>query len=49
VQHVISESKINHWIVEREEDSIASGLWYDENGGLGTAPVWINNEHYAWC
>ena len=49
VQHVITESKINHCVVEREEDSIASGMWYDGKGGLGTPPVWINNEHYAWC
>lgn len=49
VQHVITESKIDHRVVEREEDSIASGMWYDEKGGLGTPPVWINNEHYAWC
>ena len=49
VQHVITESKISHCVVEREEDSIASGMWYDGKGGLGTPPVWINNEHYAWC
>jgi hypothetical protein len=49
VQHVITESKINHCVVERKEDSIASGMWYDENGGLGMTPVWINNERYAWC
>ena len=49
VQHVITESKMSHCVVEREEDSIASGMWYDGKGGLGTPPVWINNEHYAWC
>ena len=49
VQHVITESKISHRVVEREEDSIASGMWYNEKGGIGTPPVWINNEHYAWC
>ncbi|KAL8697456.1 MAG: hypothetical protein Q9201_007121 [Fulgogasparrea decipioides] len=49
VQDVIMKSNINHCIVEREEDSIASSLWYNENGGYKAAPVWINNEHYAWC
>ena len=49
VQHVITESKIHHCVVEREEDSIASGMWYDGKGELGTPSVWINNEHYAWC
>ena len=49
VQDVITKSKINHCVVEREEDSIACGLWYDGKGGFGAAPVWINNEHYVWC
>ena len=49
VQDVISKSNIHHFIIEREEDSIASGLWYDENGGYEAAPLWTNNEHYAWC
>ncbi|KAL8793848.1 MAG: hypothetical protein Q9195_003574 [Heterodermia aff. obscurata] len=49
VQTVIKKSSINYRIVEREEDSIASGLWYDENDGHEATPMWINNEHYAWC
>ncbi|KAI9777813.1 MAG: hypothetical protein M1816_004402 [Peltula sp. TS41687] len=48
VQDMITQSGIEHLVVEREEDSIASGLWYDENGEGGAAPLWINNEHYAW-
>ncbi len=49
VQEAIRNSNLNHSVVEREEDSVASGLWYDENGASGAAPAWINNEHYAWC
>ena len=49
VQDAIKKSSLDHCMVERQEDSIASGLWYDENGGYEAAPVWINNEHYAWC
>ena len=49
VEDVITKSKINHCVIEREEDSIACGLWYEEKRGFGVAPVWINNEHYAWC
>ena len=49
VQHVIRESKINHRVVERENASIASVMWYDERGELGRPPVWINNEYYAYC
>lgn len=49
VRRMIMQSGLEHAVVEREEDAIASGLWYDENGGAGPAPLWINNEHYAWC
>jgi len=49
VQRMIAQSGIDHIVVEREEDSIASGLWYDGNGKEGAAPHWVNREHYAWC
>jgi hypothetical protein len=49
VQQMIDESAMQYAMVEREEDSIASGLWYDENGHEGPTPQWINKEHYAWC
>jgi hypothetical protein len=48
IQRMIAETGIEHSLVEREEESIASGLWYDENGCADVAPLWINNEHYAW-
>ncbi|KAJ4367400.1 hypothetical protein N0V83_006982 [Neocucurbitaria cava] len=37
--------------VEREDEGIACGLWYDEQGevlGGEEGMVWVNNEHYAW-
>ncbi|KAL8853522.1 MAG: hypothetical protein Q9221_001681 [Calogaya cf. arnoldii] len=49
VQDVITKSNISHRVIEREEDSIASCLWYGEGNGQEAPPVWINNEHYAWC
>lgn len=49
VRRMTTRSGLDHVVVEREEDAIASGLWYDENGGAGPAPLWMNNEHYAWC
>jgi len=48
VQGLIDETGIEHVVVEREEESIASGYWYDENGNPDLAPEWLNNEHYAW-
>ncbi|KAH7385734.1 hypothetical protein BKA66DRAFT_461896 [Pyrenochaeta sp. MPI-SDFR-AT-0127] len=49
VCHMLTQMDMNHVVVERDEDSIASGLWYDEKGGIcDAAPLWVNNEHYAW-
>lgn len=49
VLDVITNSNIIHSVAKREKDSVACCLWYDEIGGMEAAPVWINNEHYAWC
>ncbi|KAH9904924.1 hypothetical protein F4778DRAFT_731196 [Xylariomycetidae sp. FL2044] len=49
VEEAITRSGIGHFAVEREEDSIASGMWYGDNNSTGPSPIWINNEHYAWC
>ena len=49
VQDVIGKSKINHRMVEREEDSITRGLWYDENGMYEAASLWTSNDNYARC
>ncbi|KAF2801183.1 hypothetical protein K505DRAFT_262475, partial [Melanomma pulvis-pyrius CBS 109.77] len=49
VQEMLTKTGLEYVRMEREEDSIASGLWYDEMGGVrGVAPLWVNNEHYAW-
>ncbi|KAL8415250.1 hypothetical protein RB594_006190 [Gaeumannomyces avenae] len=34
--------------VAREEDSIASLMWYGE-GGAGRAVEWVANDKFAWC
>ncbi|MCJ1329413.1 hypothetical protein MMC10_006093 [Thelotrema lepadinum] len=48
VRDMMKQSEIEHSVVEREEDSIASGMWYGIDGGIDPAPQWLNNEHYAW-
>lgn len=49
VRDMVAKSGIVCKLVEREVDSIASGLWYRPNGEMdGPAPLWVNNEHYAW-
>ncbi|KAI0142719.1 hypothetical protein GGR57DRAFT_485921 [Xylariaceae sp. FL1272] len=50
VHQALTNSGLEHHVVEREDDSIASGLWYGEgDDAVGHAPAWIDNEHYAWC
>jgi hypothetical protein len=50
VIHVLDKLGMQYEVVEREKENIASGLWYDEHGGISdSAPIWLNNEHYAWC
>jgi hypothetical protein len=49
VLDMLAESGLQYEVVERENDSIASLLWYDESGGIDNeAPLWLNNEYYAW-
>lgn len=48
-QTLIIQSGLDYTEVKRKEESIASGLWFGNDGATDKAPVWINNEHYAWC
>lgn len=49
IEDLIGQCGIEHSAVEREEEKIASGLWYDENDDGGVVTHWVNNEYYAWC
>ncbi|RYP86817.1 hypothetical protein DL769_000662 [Monosporascus sp. CRB-8-3] len=50
VQSLLGQSGLDATRVERQERSIASALWFKEDGdAVDEAPVWVNNEHYAWC
>jgi hypothetical protein len=49
VRDMVVQTGIGHVLVERQQDGIVSGLWYDASGGEGEAPHWLNNEYYAWC
>ncbi|CAO2650460.1 Nn.00g017520.m01.CDS01 [Neocucurbitaria sp. VM-36] len=49
VRGMLKRMDMGHVEVEREEESIASGLWYGGRGeARDSAPLWVNNEHYAW-
>ncbi|KAG9229829.1 hypothetical protein BJ875DRAFT_521908 [Amylocarpus encephaloides] len=49
VRDMIVQSGIEHVLVDRQEDGIASGVWYDSSGEVEKAPHWLNNEYYSWC
>lgn len=49
VSGMLEDSGLVYTVTEREEHSIASLLWYDQEGGIGKEPpLWVNNEYYAW-
>lgn len=49
VQSLIAQQGLDYVRCEREEDSVASVMWYDDGGQESKDLVWINNEYYAWC
>lgn len=50
VQRMLKEMDIKYDTAERMVESVASGMWFDEDGGITkSSPLWLNNEHYAWC
>ncbi|MCJ1457169.1 hypothetical protein MMC28_007536 [Mycoblastus sanguinarius] len=49
VREMLERAGIQHRKVTREEDGIASLLWYGEGNGKEDTLEWIGNEKYAWC
>lgn len=48
VLDLLVQSGVEYTVTDRQDDSIASLLWYDQDGGINkTLPHWVNNEHYA--
>jgi hypothetical protein len=49
VLDMLKQMGLEYTITEREDESIASLLWYDQEGRISKEqPFWVNNEHYAW-
>jgi hypothetical protein len=49
VMDMLKQIGLEYTMTERENDSIASLLWYNQEGGIGEEqPFWVNSEHYAW-
>jgi hypothetical protein len=50
IQHMVKQMNIEYKVVERQEEAIGSVMWYGAHGDVHeSAPLWVNNEHYAWC
>jgi GNAT superfamily N-acetyltransferase len=49
VQDLVERTGIQHRTVQREEESIASLLWFGEGSGKEDTLEWLGNEKYGWC
>lgn len=49
VKQMIKRTGLEHSEVEREEESIASLMWYGEGNGTSDDIEWVGNEKYGWC
>ena len=49
VKSLVEKTGLQHSEVEREEESIASLMWYGEGGGKVDEIVWVGNEKFGWC
>ena len=49
IQDLVERTGIQHRRVERDEESIASLLWFGEGSGKDDAVEWLGNEKYGWC
>ncbi|CAO1601615.1 hypothetical protein XANCAGTX0491_005268 [Xanthoria calcicola] len=49
LQDIVERTEIPHRSVEREDESIASLMWFGEGSGKDDMVEWLGNEKYAWC
>jgi GNAT superfamily N-acetyltransferase len=49
VKEMVKKTGLDHSEVEREEESIASLMWYGEGSGKADEIEWVGNEKYGWC
>ena len=49
IQDMVERTGIQHRRVEREEESIASLLWFGEGSGKDDTVEWLGSEKYGWC
>jgi GNAT superfamily N-acetyltransferase len=49
VKKIVGGTGLEYNEVEREEESIASLMWYGEGSGTSDDIEWVDNEKYGWC
>lgn len=49
VLNLVEETGIQHHVVEREHEGIASLLWYGDGSGKEDTLKWLGNEKFGWC
>ena len=49
VRELVERAGVQHRNVEREQEGIASLLWYGEGSGKEDTLEWVGNEKYGWC
>ena len=49
IQDIVERTGIQHRKVEREDESIASLLWFGEGSSKDDTVEWLGNEKYGWC
>ncbi|KAL8643027.1 MAG: hypothetical protein Q9226_008439 [Calogaya cf. arnoldii] len=49
LQDIVERTGIQHRRVEREDENIASLMWFGEGSGKEDMVEWLGNEKYGWC
>jgi hypothetical protein len=49
VKELVRKTGLEHEVIERKEESIASLMWYGEGGGTADDIRWCANEKFGWC
>lgn len=49
VLDLVGQTGIRHHRIERDQEGIASLLWYGEGSGKEDTLEWLGNEKYGWC
>jgi hypothetical protein len=49
VKALVKRAGLQHEFVDRQQESIASLMWYGDGSGTTDEVTWLANEKYGWC